>query len=92
MWEDEGQCSATCGQGTKKRVRYLKAQARVAGSAENPAESSMPNLLDGAILDYELTDGFQRSGEEHLHNVVLSFLVGAVFAVAAVLMAIVGGT
>merc|ERR1712110_176550 len=25
QWEDEGSCSATCGEGTIKRVRYLQA-------------------------------------------------------------------
>lgn len=82
-WEDESMCSVTCGEGTKKRARYLKTFTAISSLSERPSPMGSTELL---------YTKFRKSSEEHTRDVVVSFVIGSVVSVAAVMMAVMGGS
>jgi len=70
-WEDEGSCSATCGVGTVKRVRYLQV-------------STQAGIVSAAELHKDLDSTTPEN--HHLREVMLSFACGSVASFMVVLV------
>jgi len=79
QWEDEGSCSATCGEGTIKRVRYLQA-----------TKDKPEHVIDGTEDDFVSKNQIYRrevsESDSRTRELILSFASGGLVSFVGVMI------